>query len=345
MTEEDNMQTITLSTSEVAELDELSRELAARYETVEDPEFLRRAGVYAHDLPRRLRWQLYDFKLQEPASALCVISGLPVDEKRIGPTPRHWKDRPKPSPAHVEEMIFVLVGSLLGEAIAWATQQDGYLVHDILPIQAHEHEQLGSGSSEPLVWHTEDAFHPLRGDYVGLLCLRNPDGVATTFANLERLRLSDKDLDLLFAPHYTIRPDESHFPKNRSGNKDVDALLDQSYRRIEKMRTNPEPIAPLYGDRRSPYLRIDPFFMDPVADPRAQTALDRLIEAIEQSVQDVVLQPGDLCFIDNCKAVHGRRPFKARYDGSDRWMKRLNLTRDLRRSRDARLTSESRVIH
>ena len=49
------MQKITLSTSETAELYELS---AARYESVEDPEFLRYAGVYANDLPQRLRRQL-----------------------------------------------------------------------------------------------------------------------------------------------------------------------------------------------------------------------------------------------------------------------------------------------
>lgn len=339
------MHKITVSVSEAAEMRELANGLAARWDSVEDPEFLRRVGVYAHDLPQRLRQHFYEFRLHEPTSALCLISGLPVDSERIGPTPKHWKGRPKPSPTHAEEILLVLIGSLLGEAIGWATQQDGYLVHDIFPIEGHEGEQLGSGSEQLLWWHTEDAFHPLRGDYIGLMCLRNPDGVATTFANLERLPLTDEELDLLFAPHFTIRPDESHLAKNRSGNREIDKLLEKSYRRIEQMKTHPEKIALLEGDRRSPYIRIDPYFMDPPSDPRAQAALDRLIAAIETSIQEVVLAPGDLCFIDNFKAVHGRRPFKARYDGNDRWMKRLNLTRDLRRSRDARLAADARVIH
>jgi alpha-ketoglutarate-dependent taurine dioxygenase len=57
-----------------------------------------------------------------------------------------------------------------------------------------------------------------------------------------------------------------------------------------------------------------------------------------------VLEPGDFVFIDNYRAVHGRKPFKARYDGNDRWLKRINITRDLRKSRDARLSSTERLI-
>jgi hypothetical protein len=34
--------------------------------------------------------------------------------------------------------------------------------------------------------------------------------------------------------------------------------------------------------------------------------------------------------------VHGRKPFKARHDGTDRWLKRLDVTLDLRKSRAAR---------
>lgn len=59
----------------------------------------------------------------------------------------------------------------------------------------------------------------------------------------------------------------------------------------------------------------------------------------------VALNPGDIAFIDNYRVVHGRKPFQARFDGTDRWLRRLNITRDLRKSRHARLTAESRVIY
>jgi Fe(II)/alpha-ketoglutarate-dependent arginine beta-hydroxylase len=338
------MQKIMMSEAEIASIRSLLTDLASHYHSVEDPEFLRNAAVYAHELPWRLRSHLNDFRLLEPSSALCILSGYPIDDERIGNTPCHWKNRPAPSPALAEEMLLVLFGCLLGDVIGWSTQQDGRIVHELCPIRGHEGEQLGTGSEQLLWWHTEDAFHPYRGDYLGMLCLRNLDRVATTFANLEQLDLTGEQAKLLFEPHFTIRPDESHLVKNKLQERQLDPLLAESYQRIERMNSRPEKIALLHGDPRSPYIRIDPYFMDPLADPAAQSALDHLVQAIEGKLVDVVLEPGDFCFIDNFKAVHGRKPFKARYDGRDRWMKRINVARDLRRSRTARSTSESRII-
>jgi len=48
-------------------------------------------------------------------------------------------------------------------------------------------------------------------------------------------------------------------------------------------------------------------------------------------VERVVLRPGDVAFLDNYRVVHGREPFTPRYDGHDRWLKRVNLIRDIRR--------------
>ena len=50
-------------------------------------------------------------------------------------------------------------------------------------------------------------------------------------------------------------------------------------------------------------------------------------------MKDVRLQPGDVAFIDSYRAAHGRKSFRARYDGTDRWLKQLNITRNLRGSR------------
>ena len=80
-------------------------------------------------------------------------------------------------------------------------------------------------------------------------------------------------------------------------------------------------------------------------DKEAQRALDRLIEVIDAKITDIVLESGECCFIDNFRSVHGRQPFMARYDGTDRWLKRINITRDIRRSRASRAELESRVIY
>jgi len=43
----------------------------------------------------------------------------------------------------------------------------------------------------------------------------------------------------------------------------------------------------------------------------------------------VVLSDGDVLVIDNDRAVHGRTPFVPRYDGTDRWLKRALVVREL----------------
>lgn len=338
---------LSLSDAEVQSIRSLTSELASRFASAEDPVFLREASVYAHEIPRRLRAFLNDFRLAEPDEGLCVIEGYPIDDERIGRTPEHWKLRAPGSPVLAEELLLVLLGSLLGDCIGWATQQDGHIVHDIFPIQGHEGEQLGSGSEQLLWWHTEDAFHPYRGDYLGMMCLRNPDCVATTFAavhGLERF-LTPEQIQLLQEPHYTIRPDESHLTKNKSDLREIEGTLEDSYGRIDLMNETPEKISILYGDRKAPYIRIDPYFMDPIQDnPAAQDALDALVRAIDTILEDQILCQGEICFIDNSRAVHGRKPFRARYDGKDRWMKRINIARDLRKSRPARVAPDARVI-
>ncbi|HEX6037035.1 MAG TPA: hypothetical protein VFZ20_03320, partial [Longimicrobium sp.] len=140
------MSRIVLTPEEIGEIHALLGTLAARYGSAESQEFLDEADVLAHDLPLRVRKALRAFRLFEPDDALMVVSGWPVDEEKIGPTPVHWKQHAPENDTRAEDMLLVLLGSLLGEPIAWSTQQDGRVVHDILPIKGHEQEQLGSGS-------------------------------------------------------------------------------------------------------------------------------------------------------------------------------------------------------
>ena len=339
-----------LSDDEIASIRLLLKDITSRYKSVEDEELLDDICLYAHELPRGVRSFLNDFKLREPSPGCCIISGYPVDQEKIGPTPAHWKDRPELSPTLDEEVYLLLCGSLLGESLGWATQQDGHIVHDVMPIKGHEYEQLGTGSQELLWWHNEDAFHPFRGDYLVLFCLRNPDEVATIFAGIDSVQLSGNHLDILLEPHFTIRPDESHQQKIKvvaaECSRQDQSLLEASYAGINKMNTNPEKLAVLYGDRKSPYIRLDPYFMDRLEENEtAQDALDDLIRAIDSNLKDLILMPGDCLIIDNFRAVHGRRPFKAKFDGNDRWLKRINVTRDIRKSRSVRFSPSSRVIY
>jgi Fe(II)/alpha-ketoglutarate-dependent arginine beta-hydroxylase len=342
------MNRILLTGEEVRSIEGLLDEVKARYTSLDDAAFLGEVSVIAHELPRRLRSFLNEFRQSEPPVGHCLVSGLPVEDAKLGATPAHWKLRSGVSPALREEILFVICGTLLGDLIGWASQQNSYLIHEVVPIKEDENAQISTGSQQDIWWHNEDAFHPYRGDYVGLMCLRNEHRVPTTLASIDAVKLSARNLKILFEPRFKLLPDESHAEKNRtdapqdpSGSGE---LVESAYEHIRQMRLNPPVIPILSGDPSAPYIRIDPFFMAVPDDDEAQAALTALIRALDGCLAEIVLQPGDCLFVDNYKAVHGRKSFKAKYDGTDRWLKRINIARDLRKSRSARAHITSRVI-
>ena len=314
------MHRLELTEGEVGAILPLVKEVASQHGSVEEADFLDSASTYAQELPRRLRRFINAFRLREP-SGVCVISGYPVDDFKIGKTPGHWRKELGSSSTMEEEVFLNLCGALLGDAIAWSHQRDGLICQDLVPIEGHKDEMLGSGSELELVWHTEDARYPYRGDYIGLMCLRNPDAVPTTFASIDEVRLDPDQVEVLFEPRFVFRPDPSH-PTDSEREK--------------------APV--LFGDPRSPYVRFDPYSMDRPETEEARSAMDYLIRAVDENLTGVALLPGECLFIDNYKAVHGRSSFKARFDGTDRWLKRINISRDLRKSRDVRKAPASRVI-
>lgn len=314
------MHRLELTDTEVAAVKPLLEEVASRHNSVEDEAFLDEASTYAQELPRRLRVFLNTFRVREPAG-VCVVSGYPVDGTKIGETPSHWRNGSGDSSTMAEEVFLSLCGALLGEAIGWSHQRDGLICQDLLPIQGHENEMLGSGSKQDLVWHTEDARYAHRGDYIGLMCLRNPDAVPTTYASIDEIELDLERARVLFEPRFVFLADPSH-PDD----------------------TETEQASVLFGDAEAPYIRFDPYSMERPTTEEEQAAFDYLVQVVDESLTGVALAPGDLLFIDNYKTVHGRSSFKARFDGTDRWLKRINITRDLRKSRDVRISQASRIL-
>jgi Fe(II)/alpha-ketoglutarate-dependent arginine beta-hydroxylase len=180
----------------------------------------------------------------------------------------------------------------------------------------------------------------LRGDFLSFACLRNPYRAATTVGYVDELDLQESVKAVLFEDRFIIRPDESHLAKNNSmpGMK--------SFEDIEEMQRNPDRVAVLFGDPDRPYMRADPYFMAVASgDHEAESALHEFIKAMDDKMFDLVLGSGEFAFIDNFRVVHGRKPFQARHDGTDRWLKRVNITGDLRKSRAARGRAEARAIH
>lgn len=315
-----------LSASEREGVFSLAAALEPVHRRVEDQGFLRRARTLSCDLPEGLREFLERFRLEDVDPA-CVVSGLIRDDGALGPTPaRSVGPREEAREERLLNFALAVVASYLGDIFGWASQHGASLIHDLVPLPEHEHEQFGTGSGEELAWHTEDAFHFCRADYVGLFCVRNPDAVASTIGYLNAEFLDAGQLKTLTSQEFVFPPDPSYLliPEEKAPPDDRGAIV--------------------FGDESAPYLRIDPTFMPLPEDPASARAMREAILAIQKNLKRVVLSAGDYLLLNNKISVHGRMPFRARYDGTDRWIKRLNITRDLSKSRELRASAEDRII-
>lgn len=349
---------ISLDEDDVAIAERIIADLDATGSAIEEPAFLQDIAIAAQELPRRLREGLVRFKLQE-RWPVCLVDGLRIDGGAIGPTPRDSMDKAAKARTRRQDIYLMLCCHLLGEAVAYATEHEGHLIHDVLPIAGNEGRQRGN-STDALHWHIEHAFHPQRMDYVALLCLRNDDQVATTFGFVDRLQIDDATRQALAQPAFPYIPDNGNRAdgSNRLGQEGaghgpadgerglVAELVRRSYAGIQRMLEQPPRVPALFGGPALPYLRIHPHYVDDFgADGPSREAFDRLKAAIDGALEEVVLSPGQLLLIDNYRAVHGRRSIPGHYDGTDRWLKRAFVVRDLRKTRHLRISPADRVIY
>lgn len=156
--------TIDLTADDRISIDALIEDLHSGRARADDPRFIAASGVSAHSLPLGLRRAVDEFRLSERELAL-VIRGLGIEDAKIGATPSHWDVPQEGNLAGREELYLALVASLLGDLFAWSTLQRGRVVMNVLPVRGDEGTQTGHGTVL-LEWHTEDAFHPFRCDYL-----------------------------------------------------------------------------------------------------------------------------------------------------------------------------------
>ncbi|WP_067710595.1 TauD/TfdA family dioxygenase [Nocardia yamanashiensis] len=253
--------------------------------------------------------------MRPPATdaGVTVIGRLPLGDAELGQTPHDWREAaawagdPQRRAASFElDIAMLLLARCAGEPFGWQGQQGGRLVNNILPTPGHEHEQSGASSTTLLSPHTEDAFHPGRANLLMLGCLRNPDGVGTTVSCVHRAELDGAQRERLGRAALPILPDVSYgsdFPAAHT-----------------------PAVVTLHEENGQATLRFDPAYtpLDD-ADAEFRAAYDRLASELERVCVTAALTPGEILLVDNDVVVHGRVPFTPRYDGTDRWLKRVNI--------------------
>lgn len=297
------------NSTDVRSLDEQMREMLSR--TVSD---LTAHGVtsetlpaHTHRVPDALVSAIGDLThMPRSDSGYCVLKGILSDfTDSPGPTPLSWETADLEQTRDLD-VAFALIAGTAGRVFGWKSQQRGRLVHNIVPSKASQNLQVGASSAVKLEWHTEDSYHPDRPELLLLACVRNPDEVGTDVASIRRADLSDEDIALLTTKPVLLYPDDSY-----AGSWSYDG------HGAPQMTT-------LWETEDGLFMRFDPPYTKlPDDQPELRAAWERLGEALDRCATTVVAEPGDVVIVNNDIAAHARRPFKARYDGTDRWLKRI----------------------
>jgi len=273
---------------------------------VGSPAFVQAAACAARTMPPTLHDELVAFADSAPAAGAVVFRGLTV-----GALP-HTPSSPTEATTkhHTSEFVLLAAARRLGQPVGYEPEHGGDLVQNLVPTKHQADRQVSTSSNVTLMFHTEAAFHPHRPRYLLLFCLRGDANAVTTLASIDELlpRLPPDVVGTLWEPRFRTAVDESYLHG----------------------RTNvlgaPAPV--LFGNRHRPSMVFDADLMVG-ADHEAEHALTTLSAAIDAHHTGLVLQAGDLLVVDNDRAVHGRSPYRPRWDGYDRWVQRSMAVADL----------------
>jgi L-asparagine oxygenase len=277
-----------------------------------DPGFVRSAGHATRLLPDEIHRALIDFADLGDASGALLLRNVPTGCLPLTPLERG----PVQKIDSTSEFALLTIARALGQPVGYLPEHSGAIIQNLFPVEATATQQVSTSSSVDLFFHTETAFHPHRPRYLLLLCLRGDPNARTTLCSIDAVLddFTSAELDVLRAPRF------------RTG---VDASFGGS------ANDHGDTIAVLSGTREQPTMVFDADLMIGV-DHEAERILQKLSERISERATAVILEPGDLLVIDNNRAVHGRSPFQARFDGTDRWLQRTFVVNDLAASASER---------
>ena len=276
-----------------------------------DAALVRAAGSHGATLPASVDAALVDFVDRPNRSGAVLLTDVPVGplpRTPAAPNERTGKDL-------TTELALLTVARRLGQPVGYAPEHGGRIVQNLVPTRHAAELQISTSSKSTLMFHTETAFHPHRPRYLALFCLRGDSDAHTTLASLFDIidHLPDATrtatVELMFEPRFRTS---------------VDASFLQPGHTAELGR--PHPL--LSGTLDEPTFVFDADLTVGM-DGDARRVVRELQAAISCATTSVVLAAGDLLVIDNNLAVHGRSPFTARFDGTDRWLQRAFIVSDL----------------
>lgn len=278
------------------------------------------------NIPQRIRNDLLYFSKKGSKSGFLLIKNIDLGDKPIPKTPdnNNSKIGEQTILARIQSMFI----NIIGEMISYEAEGYGRLFQDVVPVQAMSHNQTSIGSSVELEIHTEQAFSKLRPDILSLACIRGDPLARTYILPLQYIiqHMEEKEREMLRLPLWKTGVDLS-FKLN--GNEFIEGDIRG-------------PLCIINGEKDDPQLIFDQDLMFGI-DEESDKLVKKIVDIYYNHRHYHNLQPGQIIFIDNNRAVHGRSPFSPKYNGNDRFLIRCFAVYDYNKSKYARANSERMV--
>lgn len=266
--------------------------------------------------------------------ALLSIGGIWPHDLDIGKTPTEYRTPENNYLSNAEIQRGLMLGMMGVYSYGYISQQPFNIRNDIIAIDSLKETNGVSASIRQLDLHTEDASYNLTGavditgsvpsddldmcpDWLTLSFLRNPDNIPT-FVSIPNLDDLDPTIrKYLEMPYYRNLTNPGQGGSANDADCNVSVIYEhKSVKSAFRINTSNIVVAP-------------------DAPLKAEFALNAIKEYLYDNACDLPVTPGTTVFVDNRRALHGRRPYSAKnlpkYDGKDRWQQRVVATDDLDR--------------
>lgn len=312
------MTIVNIETEELSVLKNLEKKITIV--ASENPElFCKQLKFASTQLPKSIALKLMEFVNQGSPIGFLLFHHLP-EENPLPETPpgNTFKVGEKTTLAIIQGILI----SAIGDMIAYEAEGYGRLFQDVVPIQSMAKNQTSLSSDIELEIHTEQAFSKLRPDILSLACLRGDEKAYTYILPVGRIieNCSPREIQMLREPLWMIGVDLSFKLHGQP-------FIDGDVR---------GPIAILSGPENDPELIFDQDLMQGTT-PESENLIKKIVEIYYNHRIAHCLKPGEIIFVDNRRAVHGRSAFSPKYDGYDRFLVRCFATLDYKKSAHARI--------
>lgn len=243
------------------------------------------------------------------------------DIAALPPTPDTFVTRRHHQLTSMDVIRFALIGAAGGYSYSYNSQANGALGDDVFPVRRYA-DASGFSGGKDLGWHTEDAAFNRSDDdrrhtvfdVFSFAYFRNPNADPTLVSMPDLGTVDPTMLAELRRRQFVAKTSMSH-----GGDRHTLTGLTSFMYAGEHMRFSFARIAELRATYRGTGLG---------------KVIDEFKGCLDDAVSEIPGMPGTIAFVDNMRVAHARGTWRRppRFDGTDRWQRRLGFARSSRQA-------------